>query len=142
MDECPRCKKWTLFYDPQSETQKCLNCGYEKYVKYENYVKEKNMVNDLFYPSKLKQFFYFSSPSGHFFGESVLFLEELAEKIRKIDIKTIEFHFYRRDFEKWISNIVSDEELAKAISNLHEKKLCGETLRSELYNVIVSHIKK
>jgi hypothetical protein len=142
MDECPKCKRWTLSYDPRSETQKCSNCGYEKYVKYDNYINEKNMINDLFYPSKVKQFFYFSSPSGQLTGESVLFLEELVEKIRKIDIKTIEFHFYRRDFEKWIADTAGNEELAKAISDLHGKNLYGETLRSNLYNVIVSHLKK
>jgi hypothetical protein len=142
MDECPTCKRWTLSYDPRSEIQKCSNCGYEKHVKYDDYVKENNMINDLFYPSKTKRFFYFSSPSGNLTGESILFLEELAEKIKKVDVKTIEFHFYRRDFEKWIADTSNNEKVAKAISDLHDKNLHGETLRSDLYDVIVSNLKK
>lgn len=100
------------------------------------------MIKDLFYPSKVEKFFYFSSPSGDLTGESVLFLEELAEKIRKIDIKTIEFHFYRKDFEKWIANVADNKELAGTISGLRTKNPHGETLRSELYTVISSHLKK
>lgn len=142
MDECPRCNKWTLSYDPRSESQRCSNCGYETHLKYDDYIKEKNMIKDLFYPSKAKKIFYFSSASGDLTGESVLFVEELAEKIRKIDIKTVEFHFYRRDFEKWIADVADDRELAGTISDLHAKNPCGETLRSELYTVISSHLKK
>lgn len=142
MDECPKCKRWTLYYDPQRETRICSNCDYKKSVKYEDFIKEKNVINDLFYPSKMKQFFFFSSSSGQYTGESILFVEELAEKIKKIEIRTIEFHFHNRDFEKWIVDVFRNEELASAISSLHEKDLKGETLRNELYNVIIFHLRK
>lgn len=142
MDECPKCKRWTLYYDPQRETQICSNCNYNKYVKYEDFIEEKNVINDLFYPSKMKQFFFFSYSSGHYTGESILFVEELAQKIKKIEIRTIEFHFYRRDFEKWIAHVFKNEELANAISSLRKKNLKGEPLRDELYNVIISHLQK
>lgn len=142
MDECPKCKKWTLYYNPRSETQTCSNCGYEKYIKYEDFMKQKNEINDLFYPYKRKQFFRFTSPSGRYTGESILFLEELAEKIRKINIETLEHHFYRRDFEKWIVDVYKNEELAKAINSLHQKNIKGEALRKEFYNVVISHLTK
>jgi len=142
MDECPKCKRWTLYYNPQSETLLCSNCNYKKLVKHEDFIKEKDVINDLFYPSKRKKFFFFSSSAGHYTGESVLFVEELAEKIKTMEIRTIEFHFYNRDFEKWIVDVFRNERLASAISNLHEKNPTGESLRNELYNVIVSHLQK
>lgn len=142
MDECPKCKKWTLYYDPAIETQKCLNCGFEIYKKYEDFIKEKNTLNKLFYPSKLKQFFYFFSPSEQPTGEAVLYIEEFPEKIKKIDVKIIEFHLYRGDFEKWIKDVFKNEFLANAISELREKNFKGESLRDELYNLVMSFIRK
>lgn len=142
MDECPKCRKWTFYYDPKTETKKCLNCGFEKNVKYEDFIKEKNTINHLFYPSKLKQFFIFTSSSGQPIGETILYIEEFPEKIKKIDTKTIEFHFYRGDFEKWIADIFRNKDLAEAIRSLREKHLKGESLRNELYNTFMSFLKK
>ena len=51
MEECPKCKKWTLFYDPRKETMNCANCNYQQSVKYEAFVKEKNIIDLLLYPT-------------------------------------------------------------------------------------------
>jgi len=142
MDECPKCKRWALYYNPPNETLVCSNCDYRKPIKYEDFIKEKDTINDLFYPSKKKKFFFFSTSPGHLTGESVLFAEELPEKIKKIEFRIVEFHFHNGDFEKWIANVFKDEKLANAISSLHGKNLQGEALRKELYNVIVSNLQK
>jgi hypothetical protein len=52
MEECPVCKKWTLFYDPQSENKTCYACGHKEQVKYDIYIKESNVTNSLRYPSR------------------------------------------------------------------------------------------
>ena len=140
MDQCPKCGRWVLYYDPRSETIKCSNCEYEEYMKHKDFVEKKNVINDLFYPSKLKKFFYFCSTSGHYTGEMVLFLEEFAQKTKTIDITTLEYHFHRGDFEKWIVDVFENEELGNAINNLHREELKGETLRNSLYNLLISHL--
>jgi len=50
MEECPKCKKWTLFYNPRNETMTCASCNYQENVKYETFIKERNIVDLLRYP--------------------------------------------------------------------------------------------
>ena len=51
LEECPKCKNWTLFYNPQSESKMCYSCNYKIQVKYDVYVKQSNILNLLRYPS-------------------------------------------------------------------------------------------
>lgn len=55
MEECPKCKNWTLFYDPQSESKMCWTCDFREKVKYDLYIKESNVVTVLKYPSRLAE---------------------------------------------------------------------------------------
>jgi acetyl-CoA carboxylase beta subunit len=50
MEECPECRSWTYYYDPQSENKICLTCGHKEQVKYDAYIKESNVINFLRYP--------------------------------------------------------------------------------------------
>jgi len=50
MEECPKCKKWTLFYDPKTENKICCTCDYKEQVEYDSYIKESNVVSFLRYP--------------------------------------------------------------------------------------------
>jgi acetyl-CoA carboxylase beta subunit len=52
MEECPKCKKWTLFYNPRNETMTCASCNYRENVKYETFVKQRNIVDLLRYPNR------------------------------------------------------------------------------------------
>lgn len=51
LEECPKCKKWTLFYDPRRETMICASCNFQEQMKYEAFVKQRNVVESLRYPS-------------------------------------------------------------------------------------------
>jgi phage FluMu protein Com len=51
MEECPKCKKWTLFYNPRTEAMTCVSCNYQEQVKYESFIKQRNIVELLRYPS-------------------------------------------------------------------------------------------
>jgi acetyl-CoA carboxylase beta subunit len=53
LEQCPKCKNWTLFYDPQSEHKICYNCNNKIEVKYCEYIREKNIADSLRYPSIL-----------------------------------------------------------------------------------------
>jgi len=62
-------------------------------------------------------------------------LSDFCEKIKSIDLKSIEFHISRGDFELWV-HYLGDVELAKRLGLIRESGLCGETLRDEVYNVV------
>jgi hypothetical protein len=64
-------------------------------------------------------------------------LIDFCEKIRLIDIGSIEFHVARGDFEHWI-DYLGDIELAKRLKLVNEANLEGETLREKLYAVLRS----
>ncbi len=85
---------------------------------------------------KVKAFYFFTA-IGNYTGESATSLEEFLNKIGHIDIKSIEFHFHRGDFEKWVAETIGDKELSEHIGKLHEKRLAGEKLRDQLHSIIL-----
>lgn len=86
-----------------------------------------------------EQSFYFFTSTGNYTGESAVSLEEFAKKILQINVKSIEFHLYRGDFEKWITETLEDNTLADKIKNLKELKPIGIDLRDRLYLIISKH---
>ena len=80
--------------------------------------------------------FYFSTSIGNYTGECAASLEEFVKKLREISIKSVEFHLYREDFEKWVTGTLEDKELAKEIKNLQGQNLTGEFLREKLHAIV------
>ena len=64
-------------------------------------------------------------------------LKDFSEKIREIDLKSIEFHMSRGDFEIWV-HFLGDAELAKRLRLLRESNMTGKDLRRELYHILRS----
>jgi len=81
--------------------------------------------------------FYFFSSIGNYIGESATSLEEFAGKIKEVNNKSLEFHLYRRDFEKWVDEVLGDPGLAEKIKELRNQKLVGENLQDQLYQTIL-----
>ncbi len=77
--------------------------------------------------------FYFFTSIGNYTGESATSLEEFVRKIKEVNVKSLEFHLYRGDFEKWASQTLEDKDLAEKIRNLHSLNLAGDSLRDQLY---------
>jgi len=80
--------------------------------------------------------FYFFTSIGNYTGESAASLKEFTEKINKVNMKSLEFHLYRGDFEKWITEVLEDKRLAEDISRLQKTNLLGEHLRNQLYAIV------
>ena len=81
--------------------------------------------------------FYFFTSIGNYTGLSASSLKEFTERIGEINVKSLEFHLYRGDFERWITEVLEDNELAGEIRKLQKFNLMGEALRSQL-NIVVS----
>ncbi len=77
--------------------------------------------------------FYFFTSIGNYTGLSASSLKEFMEKINEVDVKSLEFHFYRGDFEKWIDQVLQEQELAQNIKRLQKLNLVGDRLRTQLY---------
>lgn len=90
--------------------------------------------------SREKAFYFFTS-IGNYAGESAASLEEFAKKILDVKIKSLEFHLYRGDFERWIADTLEDNTLAKKFRELKTSKPIGIDLRDRLYLLVSKHYK-
>jgi len=62
-------------------------------------------------------------------------LAEFCDKVQKIDVKSIEFHVARKDFENWVHSL-GDVELAKRLGLIRNMHLRGEDLRTRVYEAV------
>jgi hypothetical protein len=80
--------------------------------------------------------FYFFTSIGNYTGESAASLKEFMEKINHVNMKSLEFHLYRGDFEKWITEVLEDKKLAEDVGRLQKSNLLGDHLRNQLYMIV------
>jgi len=83
----------------------------------------------------LEKAFHFHTEINQYLGVHANSLKDFADKIQKIDLKSIEFHLPRRDFELWIRDL-GDPELSKKISLIRRASLSGDNLRKEVYETV------
>jgi hypothetical protein len=68
-------------------------------------------------------------------GETAFSLADFINKIRTVDVRSVNFHFPRKDFEKWIQGVIGDAELALRIGRIR-LGIQGEALRNEILRVV------
>ncbi|MGD0979065.1 MAG: DUF5752 family protein [Candidatus Bathyarchaeia archaeon] len=86
--------------------------------------------------------FYFFTSIGNYTGTSASSLKEFMEKINAVNVKSLEFHLYRGDFEKWMAEVLQDTELAGDIKKLQKLSLTGNGLRDQLSFTISRRFKR
>jgi hypothetical protein len=86
--------------------------------------------------------FYFFTSIGNYTGHSAASLDEFLLKIKDIDMKSLEFHLFREDFEKWIAQTLGDIRLSDDIRSLRIQKIVGNALRDRLYLVVSRRLKE
>jgi len=79
--------------------------------------------------------FHFFRATGDSTGKVATSLTDFVEKLRAVDIRSVNFHFPRKDFEKWLRNIIGDAELSTRISKIG-KDIHGEKLRNEIIQIV------
>jgi hypothetical protein len=79
--------------------------------------------------------FLFFTDIGKYTGESAPSLEVFLEKLNNIPLESIEFHFRRGDFEKWIRETLEDEAFANRISKI-DRSMKGEELRTTIQRAV------
>jgi alpha-amylase len=83
--------------------------------------------------------FYFSTPKGKYIGEVALSLSDFQKKIETIPLPSVEFHFQRGDFQKWIQEIVGDLDLATRMRKVNQS-LQGRALKEQLHQILTKRI--
>lgn len=78
------------------------------------------------------QGFHFYTGVHQYTHEIAHSLAEFVEKLQKINVKSVEFHVPRKDFEQWVHSL-GDVELAKRIGLIRDLDLHGEDLRTRIY---------
>ena len=81
--------------------------------------------------------FHFHTGIGQYLGIYATSLSDFCSKIKTVNVKSIEFHIPRRDFESWIGSL-GDSELAKKIGAIRVAGLLGENLRQKMYETVKS----
>lgn len=83
--------------------------------------------------------FHFYKAPGDSTGKVATNLTDFVEKLRTVDIRSINFHFPRQDFEKWLREIIGDSVLSRKIGSIG-KETHGEKLRSEIMQIVKGRI--
>jgi hypothetical protein len=83
--------------------------------------------------------FHFFRAPGDSTGKIATSLADFVEKLRTVDIRSVNFHFPRQDFEKWLRNTIGDAEMSTRISRI-KRDTHGEKLRNEIIQVVKGRI--
>jgi len=86
--------------------------------------------------------FYFFTSVGNYTGMSAASLKEFMEKVNGVNVKSLEFHLQRGDFEKWVEEVLQDKDLARDIKRLQRFNLTGNALRNQLSMVVSRRYKR
>jgi len=86
-------------------------------------------------PVPIEKAFHFHTGINQYLGIYANSLNDFREKIQTIDLKSIEFHLPRGDFEFWFHDL-GDQELTKRIVLISKMGFSGEGLRKKVYETI------
>jgi len=80
--------------------------------------------------------FHFYSGIDKPLGFSAHSIEEFYSQIKQVCSDSLDFHFYREDFERWLGDVLHDKELASEASKFKTKGIKGEELRKALLKIV------
>jgi len=87
-----------------------------------------------------KGFHFFTEP-GRYTGITAISLSEFAKDLDTVPGESVKFHFQRKDYQKWLIDVVGDEELAKRIDMIEMTPMFSdEDLRMELSKTVQNRI--
>ena len=78
--------------------------------------------------------FYTSMGEENFTGVISWSLKGFVKALQTVDLKAVEFHNRRGDFESWAEHSLQDEVLSQQLKKTRTAKLKGETLRNTIIN--------
>jgi len=73
---------------------------------------------------------------------SVHSLDEFYSILKVVSLSSIRFHTKRGDLERWLRQVVGDEELADEMAEISNEKLVGKKLRKRILGVVKARIRE
>jgi hypothetical protein len=83
--------------------------------------------------------FYFYTDLGYFTGKTATNLDAFEKILQVVAADSVNFHFQRGDFQKWIDDTLGDKELARRIG-LIKRPYSAEELREELLAIVQTRL--
>ena len=83
--------------------------------------------------------FHFYTDLGYFTGKTATNLVAFEKVLQVVTAASVNFHFQRGDFQKWIEETLGDKELAKRI-DLIKLPYSAEELRKEMLAIVRTRI--
>lgn len=80
--------------------------------------------------------FYFRDESSRYLGRTAANLWEFREALSELPIGSLQHHLRRKDFERWLHDVLHDAELARRVHEIGSCSLQGEALRQTLLKVV------
>jgi hypothetical protein len=79
--------------------------------------------------------FRFFTAVGNYTGITAISLDEFTTKLQMVPVESAQFHFERKDFQKWIMDTIKDLELAEKINGIVQGQ-STEKLRKEILRIM------
>ncbi|MEM2447178.1 MAG: DUF5752 family protein [Candidatus Bathyarchaeia archaeon] len=86
--------------------------------------------------------FYRGVGEENYTGVMAWSLKGIVNALKKVELKSLEFHCSRGDFENWAKHSLCDEVLAKALRRVRLANLKGQNLRKTLIEVFQTRLKE
>lgn len=83
--------------------------------------------------------FYTGTGKEHFTGTTVWSLKGFLKALQMVDVKILEYHSCRGDFESWAEHSLKDEKLCEQLKTVTELDFKGEALKKKLVFVVRKH---
>jgi len=104
----------------------------------------KDLISKILRSVPEQEGFHFYLAIGEPTGEIAVSLADFVKKMETIDVQSVNFHFPRKDFEKWIRKGIGDAELALRVGRIGRIRLGiqGEALRNEIIRAVKVRLKE
>ena len=88
--------------------------------------------------------FLFCTKAGkeNYMGVMSWSLKGFVKALKTVDVKAVEFHNNRGDFESWVEHSLQDKVLARQLKEIRVSKQKGEALRKAVLDVAKKRFKK
>jgi len=101
-------------------------------------VSNKDLISKTLRSVTEQEGFHFYVAIGEPTEETAVSLADFVEKMAAVDVRSVNFHYPRKDFEKWILDVIGDSELASRLNMISRMHIGikGEALRNQIIRIV------
>jgi hypothetical protein len=101
-------------------------------------VSNKDLISKTLRSVTEQEGFHFYVAIGEPTEETAVSLADFVEKMAAVDVRSVNFHYPRKEFEKWILDVIGDSELASRLNMISRMHIGikGEALRNQIIRIV------